>query len=76
MKNEWQVYGRTWKEFVKDRLCVPGTLIELDRREHRRLLVGDINSAGGDTDECLWNGPGDAEIVNRHKLVWAAEDEE
>lgn len=67
MSTDWIDYGKTWKEFWKEGLNKPGTLIDA---ESYTELIGDINTKGGGCDCC---GTSDKTIVKRYKVVWVSD---
>jgi hypothetical protein len=51
-KKTWVEYGKTWQEFLKDKPVIfSGVQIELTNGA--RFLIGDINSLGGQCDDCM-----------------------
>lgn len=47
---EWIKYGKSWREFRKEKLAVVGTRIRVSVKEY---LIGDINILGGVCDDCM-----------------------
>jgi len=58
----WIDYGKSWNEFSREGLSIPGVVISVGGKE---LLIGDINANAGVCDDCT-EFSGDT-IVDRYQ---------
>jgi hypothetical protein len=67
-KHKWVQFGKTWKEFKKQKLVRPGTVVEIDHQKGiQQLLIGHVNELGGECD-CCYAFTKDA-IVYRYRVI-------
>lgn len=66
------LYGKSFSEFRRDNLAIPGTVIELS--DGTQYLIGDINELDGACDDCL--GFPQSAVVAAYHVVWQKENVE